>query len=281
MRKILLLTAIAIAIPVLSDAQVPFPSQREITKTDRFEFHPGGTVVITGAPNGSIQVLGTSANEIEVIDKIALQAANESDLKTLAESTGFMIYESALRAVIMTVGCHNKFGMKKLPKNFSKALTTVPFTVNYWIKVPRYVDIEVDGGKGDLTIKGIEGSIRANFLESNAQVEISGGTAVVALGKGAAAISVGSKGWRGRSADIQVGHGDMTVQLPTTLSAEIDATVLQSGGIENEFPSLKPRDRKVAFTDRSIFAKAGVGGGTMRFSVGNGKLRIEPLRSPL
>lgn len=281
MRKIFLLAAVVTAIPIASFAQNTFPFQRTVTRTDRFELRPGGTVVITGAPHGSIEVIGTSVNEIEITAKIELQAASESDLDALAASTGFVTDESGIRTAIMTVGNHNKFGLKKLPKTFTKSLMTAPFSVSYVVKVPRYIDIDIEGGKGDLTIKGIEGSIRANFLESNARVEIVGGTAVVALEKGVADISFGAKGWRGRSADIQVGQGDMTVRLPTTLSADIDATVVRSGGIENEFPDLKPRDRKAVFTERSIIAKAGVGGAAMRLSVGDGKLRMEPLRNPL
>lgn len=281
MRKISIVAAITIAIPITLLAQISYPSQRTITKTDRFDFRPGGTVMITGAPNGSIEVMGTTANEIEITARIELRAANESDRDVLAGLIGFSTDESPIRTVIMTVGSHNKFGLKKLPKKFAQSLMTAPFSVHYVIKVPRYVDIEIDGGKGDLTIRGVEGSIRANFLDSNARVEIVSGTAVLAVGKGSADISFGPRGWRGRSADIQVGEGDMTVRLPTTLSADIEASVLRSGGIENEFPDLKPRDRKVAFTGRSMIAKAGVGGGTMKFSVGDGKLRIEPLRAPL
>jgi hypothetical protein len=281
MKRILIIAALAFTLPITALAQTTFPSQRTITKTDKFDFGSGGTVSIAGAPIGSIEVIGSTANEVEITAEILLQAGSEADLKTLAASTGFLTDESALRAGIITVGNHNKFGLKKLPKNFPKGLLTVPFTINYKIRVPRYSDLEIDGGKGDLTIKGVEGSIRANFLESNARVEIIGGAALISLGTGNADISFGAKGWRGRSASIQVAQGDLTVRLPTTLSAEVDAVVLRTGSIENEYPDLKPRDRKTAFTDKLILAKTGVGGAAMKFSVGDGKLKIEPLRVQL
>jgi hypothetical protein len=279
MRQISIIAALLIALPVFSLSQTTY-SKRTITKTDRLNFGPGGSIAIIGAPNGSIQILGSTANEIEITAEIQLQAPNDAELDALAASTGFITDESTIRTSIITVGNHNKFGQKKLPKGFPPGLLTAPFKVDYVIRVPRYSDIEVDGGKGDLTIKGVEGSIRANFLESNARVEIIGGTANLAFGKGRADISFGARGWRGRSANIQVAEGDLTIRLPTTLSAEIDATVLRTGGIENEYPDLKPRDRKSVFTDKSIAAKAGVGGGAMKFSVGDGKLRLEALRVP-
>ena len=48
-------------------------------------------------------------------------------------------------------------------------------------------------------------------------------------------------GW---NANIQLAKGDLTVRLPSNMSAEIDAIILQSGAIENMLPDLKPRDRK-------------------------------------
>jgi hypothetical protein len=281
MRKILVVFASLLAFIGLSIAQPPLASKRTIIKTDQFNFSSGGTIAITGAPHGSIQIIGTPANEIEITAEIQLQAATARDLDTLAASTGFITDESAIRTSIMTVGNHNKFGQKKIPKTITKDLLSAPFTVNYVIRVPRFSDIEVDGGKGDLTIAGVEGSIRANFLESNANVQVIGGIAMIAVGKGSADISFGPRGWRGRSATVQVSDGDLIVRLPTTLSADLDASVIGSGAIENVFPGLKPRDRKTAFTDKLIAAKAGVGGGAMKFSVGSGKLKIQALRDPL
>ncbi|MEP6787480.1 MAG: hypothetical protein ABJB40_03555, partial [Acidobacteriota bacterium] len=88
-------------------------------------------------------------------------------------------------------------------------------------------------------------------------------------------------GWRGRSANIQVATGNLYVQLPNKMSAEIDAAILKSGKIENTLPDLKPRDRKVPFTERSIIAKAGVGGAPLKFTVGDGTLKLSQLILPL
>jgi hypothetical protein len=275
------LLALVLGLTLSAAAQAEFPAKRTITKTDRFDFGAGGTVVITGAPTGSIEIIGSQANEIEITAHIELQAASEADLNTLATMTGFATDESASRTGIITIGNHNKFGLKKLPKNFSKHLLAVPFTVSYVVRVPRYSDLEIDGGKGDLLITGVEGSIRANFLESTAKVEIIGGATTIILGKGSADVSFGVKGWRGRSANIQVASGDLTVRLPSSLSADIDAVVLRTGSIDNGFPDLKPRDRKIVFTDKSILARAGVGGVPLKFAVGDGNLRIELLKVPL
>lgn len=285
--KINKLSAIAVAViftlatAMIVHAQAPQTVKRITTKTDRFDFGSGGTIAITGAPNGSIRIVGTAKNEIEITATIEIEAVSDSDVAKLAEVTGFVTDESAVRSSIITIGTHNKFGAKKLPKNFPKNLLGLPFRVDYVINVPHYADLEIDGGKGDLSITGVEGSMQVNFIESNAKIEVVGGNTTVTVGSGTVDVAFGVHGWRARSANIQVATGNMTVRLPTNMSAEIDAVILKTGAIENNLPDLKPRDRKVPFTAKSIIAKAGVGGAPLKFAVGDGNMKFERLVLPL
>lgn len=260
--------------------QTPQLVKRTITKTDRFDFGSGGTVAVTGAPNGSIRITAGQKNEIEITATIELRAASTADLDKLADVTGFVTDESIGRVGIVSMGTHSKQMLKKARKKLPKNLFGLPFRIDYVISVPRYCDLEIDGGSGDLSIAGVEGSMRVNFLETNAKVEVISGAATVTIGKGSLNAAIGTRGWRGRSVTLQVATGDMTVHLPTNLSAEIDATILRTGKIENTFPDLKPRDRKIGFTDKAIFAKAGVGGAPLKFSVGDGALKTERLVLP-
>ncbi len=276
---LLAITAAVLCITAAGSAQSLL--KRTTTKTDKFDFGSGGTVIIVGAPNGSIRVIGTIKSEIEITAEIEIQAATEADLATLATITTFMTDESANRTGIVSLGTHNKGGLKKLPKKFPKTLLGLPFRIDYVIHVPRYSDLEIDGGNGDLDISNVEGSMRIKFIESNAKIEVIGGSTTATVGKGTMDVAFGVKGWRGRMADIQLASGTLRVRLPATLSAELDAVILRSGAIENSIPDLKPRDRKVQFTDKSIVAKAGVGGVPLKFSVGDGTLKMERLVLPL
>lgn len=271
---------ITLAFATITLAQAPQTIKRTITKTDRFDFGAGGTVAIVGAPNGSIRIVGTSKNEIEIIAEIELQAGSEADLATLASVTTFITDESTARTGIISVGTHDKAAIKKLAKKFPKHLLGLPFKINYVVSVPRYCDLEIDGGKGDLSVAGVEGALRVNFLETDAKIEIITGSTTIMVGSGKIDVTVGASGWRGRSANIQLGTGGLTVRLPLNTSAEIDAVILRTGAIENLIPELKPRDRKIAFTDKAIIAKAGVGGVPLKFTVGDGTLKMERLPKP-
>lgn len=258
-------------------AQTPLAFKKTITKTDRFNFGSGGTVAVTGAPSGSIKIIGSAKNEIEIVALIEVEAASEADAQKLAETSGFLLDETRIRAALISVGGFNKFGVKKLPKDFRKDLLAATLRIDYTITVPRYSDLEIDGGKGDISISGVDGDLRVNSLDGNNTIDGAAANAVVSVGTGSLVIGFTPRGWHGRMADVQVANGDLGVRLPSTFHAEVDASVMKAGSIENLIPEMKPRDRKVPFTERSMVAKYGLGGPPLRFIVGSGKIKFERL----
>ena len=254
---------------------VPTPKLKRTTfKTDRLEFGVGGTLAIVGAPTGSIRIEGWKNREIDISAEIEVQADTEADLDRLAKVTTFVMDESLGRTGIMSVGIHDKKYLKQVDKKFPKTLLGLPFKIDYVIKVPQYTDLQIDGGKGDLTVTGVEGSIRVTMLESDAVLNLLGGVTSATIGSGTLGVNIPAANWRGRFADIQLAKGTMNVSLPAALNAEVDATILRTGKIENGFTSFKPRVRKAEFTDKSIVAKSGVGGISLKFTVGDGTLKI-------
>ena len=247
-------------------------------KTDNIEFGVGGTVSITGAPSGSIVIEGWQKNEVEISAEIEIQAENEADLAQLAQVNGFALDESFGHIRIITIGTFDKNYMKRVAKKFPKNLLAMPFKIDYHIKVPAICDLEIDGGSGDLTLSGVEGAMRIKVLESNAKLNLIGGTIVATFGSGNVDIKIPTRSWRGRDADIQLASGTMNIQFANNLNAEVDATVLRSGQIENSFNILKPRSR-TKFTDKLIIAKAGNGGAKLSFTVGDGTLKLAQIEN--
>ncbi len=271
---------IALLLSSCAFAQTPQMLKRTISKTDKFDFGAGGTVVISGAPVGTIVVTGSSKNEIEISAEIQIEAATAEDLDRIASVTTFLTEESTGRVGIMTIGTHNKLGDKKLWKKFPKKLLGLPFRIDYTISVPRYCDLQIDGGKGDLTVSGVDGPIKISSVESNAKLSLVGGGLSATFGIGDVEITMPDRSWRGNAVEAQLATGTMTVHLPSNLSAELDATILKTGKIENSFTTFKPRTRTVPFTDKSVIAKAGGGGVAMKFTVGDGTLKLLPIGKP-
>jgi hypothetical protein len=254
-------------------AQTKTLIKRTAYKTETLDFGVAGTVSIIGAPLGSITVEGWSKNQVEITAEVEMQAETEADLTELAKVNGFAIDDDLNHIRITSVGTHDKNYLKRVAKKFPKRLLGLPFKIDYVIKVPAYSDINIDGGTGDLNLSNVEGTIRINFLESNARLNLIAGTISATVGKGDVTIVVPNRSWRGRSVDVQLASGKMTVQLPLNINANITAEVLRNGRIENALAVLKPRER-TKFTEKLIQAKAGNGGAPLGFIIGDGTLRL-------
>jgi hypothetical protein len=273
-RTILLLLSL-LAFAAAASGQGPL--KRIVTKTDKLDFGVGGTVSIVGAPKGSIRVEPADGNQIEITAEVHLEAPTDADLNALEGVTGFVLQESLGSVSINTVGTNDKKYLKQTAKKFPKGLIGLPFSIDYAIKVPRYCDLQIDGGVGDISVSGIEGNLRINSLDSNTKLDLVGGGVNGTFEKGKLLVTMPDRSWRGNSVDIALATGEMEVWLPATLSAELDASILRSGKIENALSDLKPRVRTVKFTEQNISAKAGSGGVPMKFTVGEGVLRLKTI----
>ena len=254
--------------------------KRTTTKSDSLEFGAGGTLSIIGAPTGSIRIEGWNDNRIQIDAEIEISARTEAELNELSKVTGFVMEESLGKTAITSLGTHDKAYLKKVAKKFPKQLIGLPFRIDYVIKVPRYCDLQIDGGSGDLYVGGVDGTMKINFLDANARLDLVGGGIFATFGGGTVDVSVPNRNWRGRFADIQLASGTMNVSLPPSLNAELNAVVLRSGSIDNTYEGLKPKTRRDTFTEKLIAAKSGSGGVPLKFTVGDGKLNIFQMKNP-
>lgn len=279
-QSVLFLSGIFLLAACAVNAQTVANVKRTTYKADTIDFGPGGTLALVGAPNGSVRVEGWNESKVEVNAEIEITAGTEAELDELAKVTGFVLEESTGRIGINSVGTNDKNYLKRTTKKFPKELIGLPFKIDYVIKVPRYCDLQIDGGKGDLSVAGVDGTMKINFLDSNAKLDLVGGAVFATFGAGSVDVSVPTRGWRGRFADISLASGTMNVNLPPSLNAEVDAAILRTGKIENAYASLKPKTRKDVFTEKLIAAKSGVGGVPLKFTVGDGNLKIAESEKP-
>lgn len=251
--------------------------KRSTTKTDRFDFGAGGTVVIQGAPNGSVKVTGSRNSEISISAVIEVWGASEQELEQVTNLTGFVLQESTSRINLLSIGPDNRKAAKKADRKLLKNLGGIPYSISYTISVPQYCDVEINAGKGDISVSGIDGDLRINGLESNVDIKLVSGTLAATIGKGSVEFTMPNQAWRGSTIDVQVATGTLTAHLPRALSADLTAVILRSGSIKNDLTILKPRVRNVPFTDRGIAGRAGNGGTLVKLTVGDGTLSLLPL----
>lgn len=249
---------------------------RTTTRHEVRRFGHGGSLTILGAPTGSITIEAWPRSEIDITADIELRAETEEDLARLSQVNSFLLDEDVNHLRILTTGTHDKKFMRRVAKDFPKKLLGLPWKIDYHLRVPASVDLEIDVGRGAFNLIGVEGAIRFTAVESDAKLTLTGGTVTATVGRGSINVNLAARNWRGRGADIRLATGDLTVELPASFSADIDASILRSGQIENSYAALAPRERTTS-TPRSIKARAGVGGPTLTFTVGDGTLRIKQI----
>jgi hypothetical protein len=237
-------------------------------------FAYGGTLTILGAPAGSITIEGWSRNEVDITAEIELHADAEEDFARLGVINGFLLDEDVNHLSILTTGMHDKAFMRRAAKDFPKRLLSLPWKIDYRVRLPLYTDLEIDAGRGPITLNGVEGAIRLNALASDATLAFTGGTVSATIGSGTVNLNIAARSWRGAGADIRLASGDLIIQLPPNFNADINADILRTGSIENAVATLLPRERTNP-GPRSIKARAGAGGATLSFTVGDGTLRLK------
>lgn len=254
-----------------ADPQLVRTATRKITR--RFAY--GGTVSLIGAPRGTITIEGWNKNEVEIIAEVEMRAHTEADLDLLAAVNVFNFDEDINHLRITTTGMHDKTYLRRVAKDFPKRLLAMPWNINYHLRVPRSTDLHLYAGEGALKLSGVEGGIEIEGDGTDAQLELSGGVVKSTIGRGSVLLKIPGRSWRGNGAIIQVGKGDLTVELSPGFNAEIDASVLRTGKVENTYDELVPLERTTP-TDHLFNGRSGAGGAHFALTVGDGQLRIRP-----
>ena len=261
--------------PAPAIAPRPALLKRTTTRSEVRRLGYGSSVTIYGAPEGSITIEAWSRSEVEITADVELSAETEEELSRLAAINGFVIDEDYNHVRVVTTGTHDRKFLKRVARDLPKKLIAMPWKVDYRLKVPAAVDLEIYGGRGALVIAGVEGAIRLYApTATGATFTLAGGDVEATVGGGPVNVRVPARNWRGRGMSLRLATGDLTVELPANYSGDIDAQVLRSGRVENTFAGLAPRERTKP-TERFLEARAGQGGAILSFTVGDGILRIK------
>ncbi|MGH9929445.1 MAG: hypothetical protein ACREA9_09470 [Pyrinomonadaceae bacterium] len=245
---------------------------RTTSRKELRRFAYGGTLTVIGPPDGSITIEGWPRSEVEISAEIQLRADTERDLDLLAAVNTFVLDEDANHLRVLSTGTHDKAFMRSVAKKFPKTLLGLPWRIDYRIRVPFATDLDINAGRGPISIAGVEGNIRISAAESAAKLKLTGGTVSATIAIGTLNLQIPARSWRGVGADLRVAAGEITVEIPTGFSGDFDADVLRSGKIDASFEELGRASRGV--DPRRLSARAGAGGAAFKLTVGDGVIVI-------
>lgn len=246
---------------------------RTITRREVHRLGYGGTVTIIGAPEGSITIEGWPRNEVELAADIELRGETEEDLGRLASVNGIAFDADSNHVRILSTGTHDKVFMRRVARGFPKKLLGLPWKINYRLRVPMVADVEINAGRGPIILSGVQGSIILTAAESETQLTVTGGTLNVTLASGTVVLRILERSWRGNGAVIRIAAGDLTLELPSGFNGDIDADILRFGKIEDSYGGLESR-QKPGLTPTVVRARAGAGGPSFKFTIGDGTIYI-------
>jgi len=247
---------------------------RTATGHENHRFAYAGTVTIVAAPAGSITIEGWQRSEVDVSAEIELHAGSAEGLDRLAALNNFAVDEDANHIRILTTGTHDRRFMKRVAKDFPKSLIGLPWKIDYHIKVPVLTDLEIDAGNGPIKLSGVEGAIRLNAFNSEADLSLTGGNVAVIIQRGTINLTIPARGWHSLGAEVKLAAGNLNVELMPGFNGDINAEVLRIGEIKNAYPNLEPSERN-GITPHSLRVRAGNGGATLTFTVGDGLIQIK------
>jgi hypothetical protein len=253
--------------------------KRTTTRRESRRLGYGGSVTIYGAPEGSVTVEAWSRDEVEITAEVEQSADTEENLTRLAGLNTFAVDDDLNHIRVMTTGLHDRKYAKRAARGLPKHLPGMPWKIDYRVKVPASVDLEINAGRGALVVEGVEGGLRINAGGGGeSRFALAGGDVEATLAEGPVRVRVPARSWRGQGMRLRLVKGDLTVELPPGFSGDVDAEVLRAGRVENDFAGLAPRERTKP-TERTLQGRAGQGGATLSFTVGDGTLRIKQVVS--
>jgi hypothetical protein len=253
----------------------PTPAlKRTTTRQEVRRLGHGGRLTLYGAPVGSITVEGWPRAEVEITADVELRADTEDELSRLAVVNDFAVDDDLNHVRVLTTGTHDRKFMKRAARDFPKKLLSMPWRIDYRVRVPENCDLEIYAGTGALNLSGFEGAVRLNAGESApASFTLTGGDVEATFARGSLTVRVPGRGWRGRGASFRVMQGDITLELPANFSGDVNAEVLRVGRVESAYEGLAPRER-TRKTERQLLGRAGAGGAVVSLTVGDGTIRI-------
>jgi hypothetical protein len=195
----------------------------------------------------------------------------------LAAVNNFVLDEDSTRLTVITTGTHDRKFMRRVAKDFPKKLLSQPWKIDYRLRVPAVLALEIYAGRGALNVSGVEGSLYINAGEAPTVLTLTGGDVQATIGGGPVTLRIPTHSWRGRGVILRLARGDLNVELPAVFNGDIDATV-GAGRVVNEHAGVAPRERTTP-TERSLQARAGAGGTTFTFEVSAGTITIKAVTS--
>jgi DUF4097 and DUF4098 domain-containing protein YvlB len=214
----------------------------------------GGQRLGVTSENGGIEISGEDRSDVEIEARVEAWGNSESDAqdilkKVTIETSGDNIRDS---------GPHFHLGNSG-------------YGVNYKIRVPRRLAVDLKSENGGIEIANLEGEIRFDTTNGGVSLNDLAGDVRGSTVNGGLDITLSGKSWRGQGLDAETTNGGVTLRIPEHYSAHLETGTV-NGGISLNFPITIQGDIK-----NNLSTNLGSGGPTIHAET-NGGVQIDRAR---
>lgn len=212
----------------------------------------GGQHLAVKSENGGIEVTGEDRSDVVVEARVQAWAGSTSEAKDIlskvaVETSGDSIRDSGPRFHLGDKG----------------------YGVNYRIRVPRRLAIDLKSLNGGIDIAHLDGEIRFDTTNGGVGLDDLAGDVHGSTVNGGLDISLTGNSWRGKGLNAETTNGGVSLKIPSNYSAHLETSTV-NGGISVNFPVTIQGEIK-----NRLSTNLGGGGATIHAETTNGGVEIE------
>ena len=205
--------------------------------------------------NGSVTVKGWLQSGVLVRARVDASAENEGAAALLASKVWVDSSGGQIRA------------------NGPDGSNESSWSVSYEIFVPQTGDLDLKSQNGALTISDVRGQIHFDVVNGAVRMKRVAGEVTGATVNGSIQVELAGNSWDGRQMDLRTQNGSVSITMPASYSAHIQAET-NMGGIQSDFPAA-PMTNEGNSRPRRVEFNVGAGGPLIHVNTGNGSVRFK------
>jgi hypothetical protein len=210
-----------------------------------------GQLSVDAAPNGGIQVTGSSRADLVVQAKVTAWAESQPRAREIMSAV-------VVDAAPDRVSAEPPRGLE----------TRESWSVSYRIAAPTQTSLELKTTNGGISIESVEGRIAFQTVNGGVKLAAVSGEVHGRTTNGGVEVDLTGPTWHGQGLDVQTSNGGVRLRVPENYSARLEAGTV-NGGVSVDFPiTLQGR------INREIATDLGGGGPLIRVRTHNGGLKV-------
>lgn len=223
-----------------------------ICEVREYELASEGRLDVDASPNGGVRVEGWDRDEIRVRAIVTVRAESEERAREILGEIEVRTDDARIRSDGPRVDWEDDEG----------------WHVNYRVRAPRSMDLELDSTNGGLQVTAIEGDLDLDTTNGGIDLYDVSGSVRAHTTNGGIEIRLAGSTWRGSGLDAETTNGGIELAVPDGFAAHLEAETVH-GDVHTDFPiTVQGRIGK------ELSADLNGGGPTVRLETTNGGISI-------